>query len=308
MSAGVGLAPAMAMRVATRAAARPMQPKKPQAPMDSPSRGVDHMQARHSSRFGFHVRSLFLPLYVMLPGADPEFCRALARPWVGPVGRRAVTGYLGRHNSPSACTSPLALSLPENSVRFKVTEGRSAPSHIDIREGRSFAMEGDPRHEDCWAKTTEDGQPGISVRDHCLNVGCVAEALAGRAAARCPTLAALHDVGKVSPGFQRKCEPWLVQHGLRDRALKETWSMREGDHAKVSQYTVQGLLGKSKALSLGRGTWSAPRSDQGRARIDARAMGSRATAIGGRAHQRIRALCPINRRTRTKQHSGSWPA
>jgi len=28
-----------------------------------------------------------------------------------------------------------------------------------------------------WAKTTKDGQPGISVRDHCLNVGCVAEAL-----------------------------------------------------------------------------------------------------------------------------------
>ena len=28
-----------------------------------------------------------------------------------------------------------------------------------------------------WAKTTKDGQPGISVRDHCLNAGCVAEAL-----------------------------------------------------------------------------------------------------------------------------------
>ena len=28
-----------------------------------------------------------------------------------------------------------------------------------------------------WAKTTSDGQPGISVRDHCLNVGCVAEAI-----------------------------------------------------------------------------------------------------------------------------------
>ena len=26
-----------------------------------------------------------------------------------------------------------------------------------------------------WAKTTKDGLPGISVRDHCLNVGCVAE-------------------------------------------------------------------------------------------------------------------------------------
>ncbi len=28
-----------------------------------------------------------------------------------------------------------------------------------------------------WAKTTKDGQPGISVRDHCLKVGCMAEVL-----------------------------------------------------------------------------------------------------------------------------------
>jgi hypothetical protein len=32
-----------------------------------------------------------------------------------------------------------------------------------------------------WAKTVRDAQgsetPGISVRDHCLNAGCVAEAL-----------------------------------------------------------------------------------------------------------------------------------
>jgi len=28
-----------------------------------------------------------------------------------------------------------------------------------------------------WAKTTADGRPGISVRDHCVNVGGVAEAL-----------------------------------------------------------------------------------------------------------------------------------
>ena len=32
-------------------------------------------------------------------------------------------------------------------------------------------------YEECWAKTTDEGEPGISVRDHCLNVGCVAEAL-----------------------------------------------------------------------------------------------------------------------------------
>jgi hypothetical protein len=33
------------------------------------------------------------------------------------------------------------------------------------------------RREDCWAKTGKDGEPGITVRDHRLNVGCAAEAL-----------------------------------------------------------------------------------------------------------------------------------
>lgn len=59
-------------------------------------------------------------------------------------------------------------------------------------------------HEACWAKTTEDGRPGISVRDHCLNVGFVAERLLARLlpAVRgllpvrgVATLAALHDIG-----------------------------------------------------------------------------------------------------------------
>jgi CRISPR-associated endonuclease/helicase Cas3 len=112
-------------------------------------------------------------------------------------------------------------------------------------------MDRDPRHEHCWAKTTEDGQPGISVREHCLNVGCVAEALVAEAFLVAPppaaaTLAALHDVGKVSPGFQKKCEAWLVCHDLVSRAQIERWGMMESDHAKVSQFTVQGLLGKSR--------------------------------------------------------------
>jgi CRISPR-associated endonuclease/helicase Cas3 len=102
-----------------------------------------------------------------------------------------------------------------------------------------------------WAKTTEDDQPGISVRDHCLNVGCVAEALievlptllkdllpSGAA-----TLAALHDVGKISTGFQSKCQAWLEQSGLAEAAMRERW--REGsesDHAKVSQYFLQQVM------------------------------------------------------------------
>jgi CRISPR-associated endonuclease/helicase Cas3 len=56
------------------------------------------------------------------------------------------------------------------------------------------------------------------------------------------TLAALHDIGKVSPGFQRKSEAWLAQRALTDRAVKEGWSVRESDHAKISQFTIQELL------------------------------------------------------------------
>jgi len=107
-----------------------------------------------------------------------------------------------------------------------------------------------PRLEDCWAKTTKEGKPGITVRDHCLNVGCVAEALLSllpsQLEALVPhgavTLAALHDVGKISPGFQVKCGTWLLQHALTVRAEKEGWRLREPDHAKVSQAAVQRLL------------------------------------------------------------------
>jgi CRISPR-associated endonuclease/helicase Cas3 len=105
-------------------------------------------------------------------------------------------------------------------------------------------------HQDCWAKTNADGSPGISVRDHCLNVGCVAEALielfspelAALAPTGAPTLAALHDVGKVSPGFQTKCPAWLALHGLTERAARD-WVGSESDHSKVSQATAQQLLG-----------------------------------------------------------------
>lgn len=47
-------------------------------------------------------------------------------------------------------------------------------------DGRTQTVTKLLRSQDFWAKTTrENGReiPGISVRDHCLNVGCVAEAL-----------------------------------------------------------------------------------------------------------------------------------
>lgn len=109
-------------------------------------------------------------------------------------------------------------------------------------------------HEICWAKTLSDGSPGISVRDHCLNVGCVAEALLELLPAQLKalvppgvaTLAALHDVGKVSPGFQVKSEKWVVRYRQAEHALNEGWRFHESDHAKISQFTTQELLGESR--------------------------------------------------------------
>ena len=105
-----------------------------------------------------------------------------------------------------------------------------------------------------WAKTTANGQPGISVRDHCLNAGCVGEALQDtlppalkkllpRGAV---TLVALHDVGKISPGFLVKCPLWLAQFNLSAVATKENWANHQSNHALVSQWTLQRLFPSSK--------------------------------------------------------------
>ena len=111
----------------------------------------------------------------------------------------------------------------------------------------------------CWAKTTVENTPGISVLNHCVNVGTVAQRLAEAAGStlrwktrpdQIATLAALHDIGKVSQGFQVKCAAWILQRGLSARAEKERWTACESDHSKVSQYSIGRLL-KARGLKAG---------------------------------------------------------
>jgi CRISPR-associated endonuclease/helicase Cas3 len=109
-----------------------------------------------------------------------------------------------------------------------------------------------------WAKTTKEGKPGISVYEHMVNVGCVARCLAEMSpgilerfnlqSSIVGALAALHDLGKISPGFQRKCEAWLEENGLTKIARNGVWDIAmESDHSKVSHAAIQTFLSKTGA-------------------------------------------------------------
>lgn len=104
-----------------------------------------------------------------------------------------------------------------------------------------------------WAKTTSDGKPGISVYDHMVNVGCVARCIAEISSGlvarfnlrewEVGALAALHDLGKISPGFQRKCDAWLEENNLTAVARNGCWDTgTEPDHGKVSHSAIQDFL------------------------------------------------------------------
>lgn len=106
-----------------------------------------------------------------------------------------------------------------------------------------------------WAKTTADGKPGVDVFHHMLNVGYVALEIVkqypkllrrfGLTEQQAAVMAALHDIGKISPGFQQKCEQWLINNGLLEKAKSENWKAGfQTNHAIISQYTLERLLSK----------------------------------------------------------------
>ena len=105
--------------------------------------------------------------------------------------------------------------------------------------------------KDFWAKTTPNGEPGMSVVGHSINAGAVAEALLSCYPDHIRTLfpnsvatiVALHDIGKISVGFARKCQAWVDKHQLQAEALTNCWYLAESNHAKTSQALLQPFLG-----------------------------------------------------------------
>jgi CRISPR-associated endonuclease/helicase Cas3 len=113
-----------------------------------------------------------------------------------------------------------------------------------------------PHYDKYWAKTTPEGAPGLSVYDHMVNVGCVARHIAESfpeilerfhlRSSEVGALAALHDIGKISPGFQRKCEKWLEAYDLVTIDRNCVWdTAMESNHGKVSHAVIQTFLSES---------------------------------------------------------------
>jgi len=108
-----------------------------------------------------------------------------------------------------------------------------------------------------WAKTIEGKNhiqiPGISVSDHCINVGCVGESILAQLPAAVAALfppgsallTALHDIGKITLGFQAKCPAWLAAQHF-DELTRRQIALSVSDHAYVSQFFVQDLLRSTK--------------------------------------------------------------
>ena len=113
-------------------------------------------------------------------------------------------------------------------------------------------------YSQCVAKTTADGKPGLSVEAHCRIVWAVARVLLEflpvglRKAIQDSALpaAALHDVGKVSPGFQLKYFRGMLSETC-PRLAKLHLTAFETNHATIGQAAVNAFFGvKSQHLPL----------------------------------------------------------
>lgn len=103
-----------------------------------------------------------------------------------------------------------------------------------------------------WSKTDSEGNPGLSVFEHCRHVGWVAYELVNQSKTIphleinpliASLVAAIHDVGKWSPGFLHMCPAWLERENLTLIARRNAWEAQKGNrHEEHSQNSIQLLL------------------------------------------------------------------
>ena len=112
--------------------------------------------------------------------------------------------------------------------------------------------------EKVWAKTdVASRQPVVFLLTHSINVGAVAGEIVARLSPAASgvfstetwrglvSLAALHDIGKASPGFLQKCPAWTGEVSP-DSATSRDWLTREKNHAVVSHLILGKLFGDSR--------------------------------------------------------------
>lgn len=114
--------------------------------------------------------------------------------------------------------------------------GRFASSQI--RKQSAFPLS----WKKCFAKSTDDDDAGVSVSEHCTLAGLLAQRLRDSKQVEnllpnsAPFLVSVHDVGKVSPGFLKRCsnralETLLPQLAAADAEAKG-W---ERNHAEIGE-------------------------------------------------------------------------
>ena len=113
--------------------------------------------------------------------------------------------------------------------------------------------------EQCFAKSLGDGGAGLSVLDHCVIAGRVSQHLvcSDFVAEGLPFLVACHDVGKVSPGFLKKCsnEALKVLCPALAVANAESW-MWNSNHAEIGEAAFRAWGKAEQYKALGWLTWA----------------------------------------------------
>ena len=125
--------------------------------------------------------------------------------------------------------------------------------------------------EKCYAKSMPDGADGLTVFDHCVDVGMVARALVqvlpatvrGLLGANPGGAAACHDVGKVSPGYQLKYFREKLRERLPELAA-HALANYETRHALIGELAINASLGtEHSAPGLAAGAHHGVRDDKG---------------------------------------------